>query len=364
MQSQFFSKLTDNAYIDTYTNFEPLNQYSSALFKFYKAQKGDKLYFLKSLKNPQIAENNLIQFLRKEYDISRELSHPNICKTIDFIKTKETGYTIVMEFISGCNLREFAKTKLTAQFNIYDIIGQILETFNYIHKCGIIHRDIKPENILITTNSDEIKIIDFGLSSSDGFIPQQYYGGTVGYSAPELIAGDRVDVRADIYSIGIIIEELLEHYADIGGRRNRKFKLYKQIAQRCSSLEIEKRFSSINEIKQSLSSSIKNRKTIEVSLTILIIIVVCCLFYSKKDKPITNEINTDIATIHFKCYCIIDSLILSETSKGQLTTTDSGKIYRKIEKIVKKEYGRNVDSPEYLQNMNWAAEELSRNIKH
>jgi serine/threonine protein kinase len=141
---------------------------------------------------------------------SAALSHPNIA-TIYAIEECDGQTFIVMEYIDGQELKEKIKSGPLPLNDIMSIAYQIAEGLEASHKAGVIHRDIKSQNIMIT-NDGKVKIMDFGLAKIKGGAQVTKVGATVGtvsYMAPEQMQGGNVDGRADIFSFGVILFELL-----------------------------------------------------------------------------------------------------------------------------------------------------------
>ena len=240
-----------------------------------------KTLILKGLKpefkNKQFYEN----LLKKEFEISYSLNHPNIVKTIDFKYIPDLGNCIMMEYIDGITLKEFverhrvAKSQSRRAKNIYDkIFNELLDAMSYFHSKQIIHRDLKPSNILITNNGNNVKIIDFGLSDADDYLILKQAAGTKKYAAPEqLIPNNPIDCRADIYSLGIIL-------------RNNFPKSYRKIADKCAHQDREKRYSSANDIKKALKN--KKIKNISIISTIVFVLLFSLSFFVTKHY-ISNE---------------------------------------------------------------------------
>jgi len=89
-----------------------------------------------------------------------------------------------------------------------EIARQLLSAIGYVHSKQIVHRDLKPSNIIITHNGENFKIIDFGLADTDAHCICKQPAGTVRFMSPEQMSSSVADVRNDIYSIGVILEEL------------------------------------------------------------------------------------------------------------------------------------------------------------
>ena len=139
------------------------------------------------------------------------LSHPNIVAVYDVSKAEDMEY-IVMELIDGITLKEYLQKKghLSWQETVYFAL-QIAKALQHAHNRGIIHRDIKPQNIMVLRDGTA-KVADFGIAHQVS--KQQTYNkgeaiGSVHYISPEQAKGSRIDNRADIYSLGVVMYEML-----------------------------------------------------------------------------------------------------------------------------------------------------------
>ncbi len=121
--------------------------------------------------------------------------------------------TEVMKYLSKLFLENDAKIKKSLSYFIScELLTEIIECIHYLHQRNVIHRDLKPANILVSDgiNGRFVKLADFGLSVIHEFIDQSHTqeSGTIKYMAPEVIKSRKYDTKADIYSLGIIVEEL------------------------------------------------------------------------------------------------------------------------------------------------------------
>ena len=245
-----------------------------------------KRHILKGLKTEYKNKLFYENLLKKEFEISHPLDHPNIVKTIDFKHIPDLGNCIMMEYIDGITLKDFVerhrdtKSQSRKVKELYDkIFNELLDAMSYFHSKQITHRDLKPSNILITNNGNNVKIIDFGLSDADNYLILKQAAGTKKYAAPEqLIPNNPIDCRADIYSLGIIL-------------RNNFPKSYRKIADKCAQQDREKRFSSANDIKKEL----KNRKIKNISIISIIVFVLlfAISFFATKHYVTNGTYNID-----------------------------------------------------------------------
>lgn len=169
----------------------------------------NKKIFLKTISIDKTDDVFLIDRFKREGKILAALNHPNIIKVLDFGLYKNDFY-ISFEFFESKNLRDFLKGRSLNYSEKNKIFFQMVRGLNESHKNDIIHRDIKPENILI--NDDlELKIADYGLAFSakdEGITLQGSVLGTPIYMSPEQVLGGKVDVRSDIFSLGITVYEM------------------------------------------------------------------------------------------------------------------------------------------------------------
>jgi serine/threonine protein kinase len=173
---------------------------------------------LKILKSKLSRSPKMLARFNREVETLSSLSHPNIVSIFGKGKAKINNnehYFFAMEYVSGCNLRYAISQEKLNEIASYRIVLEILEALECAHEKGIIHRDIKPENILLTPQN-HIKITDFGIahliSHEDKVnLTEENVGiGTRSYMAPEQGLDSRsVDARADIYSVGVLLYELL-----------------------------------------------------------------------------------------------------------------------------------------------------------
>ena len=146
----------------------------------------------------------------REAESTGRLSHPNIVTIFDAGEEQDLGY-IAMELLQGTTLKEWSRKPNLIPFpKVLSILATVAETMDYAHQQGVVHRDIKPANIMIT-NDDIVKIMDFGIAkmATSSKTQTNIVMGTPTYMSPEQIAGKKVDGRSDIFSLGVVMFELL-----------------------------------------------------------------------------------------------------------------------------------------------------------
>ena len=292
----------------------------------YTATKFGKKVILKGLK-PEFKKERFYQdLLKKEFEISCSLNHPNIVKIIDFQNILNIGDCIVMEYVEGVTLREFVESQRIGEAQnrrdkrVYEkIFNELLDAMEYFHSKQIIHRDLKPDNILITNNGNNVKIIDFGLSDADDYVILKQAAGTRKYAAPEqLIPNNTIDCRADIYSLGIIL-------------KNNFPKSYHKIAEKCAQQDKEKRFSSVGDIRNFIKKKKITKITAAVSLILLLLFALSFVVTKHYISSGTYSLNEEKILTESTQY--IDSQIEIIKNKIKEGPTSSLDKYNEVVKI-------------------------------
>ena len=165
---------------------------------------------VKIMRDETAANTELRRRFRAESQAVAMLSHPNIVSVYDVSHSDDVEY-IVMELIDGITLKQYLQKKSVLDpSEVLDFTIQTAKALEHAHSKGIIHRDIKPQNIMLLKDG-MIKVADFGIASLENTV-EENNGETVGsvhYIAPEQARGEAPDARSDIYSLGIVMYEML-----------------------------------------------------------------------------------------------------------------------------------------------------------
>ena len=240
------------------------------------------------LVNPEIAsDEKTIERFRNELKFARKITHKNVCRMHDLSKEKGTYY-ITMEFVPGEDLKSTLKRvgHLSIGKTVF-IASQVCEGLAEAHHFGVVHRDLKPQNIMLDKEGNA-RIMDFGIARSlkgKGVTTEGMIIGTPSYMSPEQVEAAKVDQRSDIYSLGVILYEMMTGVVPFDGEtplsialkhktekpRNPR-ELNEQIPDelnrvvlRCMEKNREDRYQSVKELLSELSTIEKGIPTTDVT---------------------------------------------------------------------------------------------------
>ncbi|MBI5118390.1 serine/threonine protein kinase, partial [Candidatus Poribacteria bacterium] len=175
-------------------------------------------FAIKVLPEHFLEDRKRSQYLEREVKLAKRLKHPNVIDIYGLYVQNGVGY-LLMELMDGGNLRPYIEAHSLSLYDSLNVILKICAGLHYIHNhkledgrfYSIIHRDIKPENILLSKDG-RLKVADFGLSVAEDFWSlrgPKSRAGTLFYMSPEQLRGKSLDIRTDIFSLGLVMYELL-----------------------------------------------------------------------------------------------------------------------------------------------------------
>ena len=247
-----------------------------------RAKRYGRWWLLKGLRKEVAGEVGYQQRLRKELEILMLLQHPNIVAAYGIEDVEGLGRCIVMEYVDGVTLKEWLTEKPTRQMRLR-IMQEITDAVAYLHTKGIVHRDLKPTNIIVTGNGSHVKLIDFGLADTDSHTVLKQPAGTPTYMSPEQMQTAVADARNDIYSLGIIMQQM-----KLGWR-------YHYIIKRCTK-PIEQRYQQMADLQHAIRSTNSRIRKVAIWLGALLILAMILLIGLQVRRA--KEQDERLAAIH------------------------------------------------------------------
>jgi len=158
--------------------------------------------------NPDCLQANVLARFRQEAELTLKLDHPNVVRVYTVGEQDYQPY-LVMEWVEGRNLKdELAARGHLLPEDAATIAVHIAQALDYVHRQGIVHRDVKPSNILLGSDG-RARLTDFGIAARAGETPPVLGMGTAAYLAPEQVSKEPAGPRSDLYSLGIVMFEML-----------------------------------------------------------------------------------------------------------------------------------------------------------
>jgi len=297
----------------------------------YKAEDIELKRFvaLKFLPPELVRDKDFRERFINEAQAASALDHSNICIIYEINKTDDGQLFIVMAYYEGETLKEKIKREDLETSEIINIITQVADGLARAHESGIIHRDIKPANIIITKRG-EVKIVDFGLAKATGQGKITKTGsplGTVSYMSPEQAKGQQIDQRTDIWSLGILLYELVTKQVPFKGENahsilysilndepvlveNSQTKMFKKIFQKTLTKNPDERYQDVNELIFDLhkvtdniipdtveKTKNKNVTILTISSILILAVIFCYLFFNPFEKDLPPWLDKDAQPI-------------------------------------------------------------------
>jgi serine/threonine protein kinase/Tfp pilus assembly protein PilF len=249
---------------------------------------------LKTVRSAFLTDANALERFRQEIVVAKRVTHPNVCRTYDLFRheaTKESEADLLvvsMEFLAGQNLDQFLKEKgKLSTAEALPLVKQMVAGLAAAHQAGVVHRDFKTNNVMLVaggagSTSLRVVVSDFGLAHSldAGEFALTQTGemlGTPAFMAPEQVTGKEITPATDIYSLGVVMFEMVTGRLPFEGRNWREVafqrletsppsaksvqpeldSIWSQTIQKCMQIDPAERFTAVTEVEQSLSGEIQ-----------------------------------------------------------------------------------------------------------
>lgn len=278
--SGFFYTLGDADSPVSSKDLEIIHDSEAGFNILYRGSKNGRFFVYKALKPAYRGNPVYEELLKKDFNIGFSLTHSGICQYYGMVTLPEIGSCIVMEWIDGCSLEHLIAHDKISRSLAVKIISELCDALAYIHRKQIIHRDLKPENILITYNGNNVKIIDFGLSDADSYNAFKTPAGTKMYASPELLAGEHIDGRSDIWSLGMIIGE-------ISGR-------YRHVSGKCIRRDRSRRYASASDVKEAVLREGRRRAVVNMLYAVAAVAAAAVIWWVAVNVDLPEKVSVEV----------------------------------------------------------------------
>ncbi len=271
--------MSENNFSKDYTDLRPLHSSRYGHSRVFTANCNGKKFIVKALKAECVGDEACRASLRQEYDITSILDNKYIRKAIDFVRIEGYGDCLVLEYVDGKSLAEHVRVGTLSEKQVKSVLAEVCEALHYLHRNGIVHCNLSPENIMVTADC-RAKLIDFGVPETKPDADRELLIKEMGFVAPEIIKGEDVDSRADIYSLGKIMEFI--------GERNIS-RQFGSVATHCTQFSREQRYDSISEVRSAITKSHSIVKVVIIAAVALALGALAFVYVPKIKANVEKE---------------------------------------------------------------------------
>ena len=272
--------MSENNYPKDYTDFRLIHTSRYGNSRVFIANSNGKKVIVKALK-PEYADDPASkESLRQEYDTTSMLDNKYIRKALDFVKIDGMGDCIIFEYIEGKSLAEHVRVGTLSEKQVKSVLTEVCDGLNYLHRNGIVHCNLNPDNIMVTAGDYRAKLIDLGVPETKQDADRELLIKEMEFIAPEIIKGEDYDSRADVYSIGKIMEFI--------GERNIS-KQFGAVATHCTQFSREQRFDSISDVRSAISKGHSFLKIIIIAVVVAVIAALAFIYVPKIKANVEKE---------------------------------------------------------------------------
>lgn len=230
--------------------------------RLFTAHYNGRKVVIKTLKHDRANDAKCRASLRQEYDVTASLDNKFIRKALDFVSIQGLGDCIVFEFIEGKSLAEHVRVGTLSEKQVKTILVDVCDGLAYLHRNQIVHCNLKPENIIVTANDSRAKLMDLGIPETDPDADRELLIKEMAFVAPEIIKGEEADSRADIYSLG----KIMEFFAERNITRQ-----YQSVGTHCTQFSKEQRYDTISEVRSAIT---KGHPVVKIIVFVLVLCLI------------------------------------------------------------------------------------------
>lgn len=265
---------------EDYTNLKPLYESRYGNSRVFIAQNKGKKVVVKTLKASLASNPKCRATLQEEYNTTSILDNKYIRKALDFTQIEGFGDCIIFEYIEGKSLAEHVRVGTLSEKQVKSLLVEICDALSYLHRNQMVHCNLKPENIIVTADGYHAKLIDIGIPNTDQDADRELLIKEMEFVAPEIIKGEDYDARADIFSIGKIMEFI--------GERNIS-KQFNAVATHCTQFSKEQRYDNISEVRSAITKGHSLTKIIIAAIIVALVAVLAIIYIPKISANVEKE---------------------------------------------------------------------------
>lgn len=278
------------------TNLKPFYESRYGNSRIFTATYNGRKVIVKALKERYANDPQCRASLHEEYDITSLLDHRLIRKTIDFVNVNGLGDCIIFEYIEGKSLAEHVRVGTLSEKQVKSVLVDVCDALSYMHRNQMVHCNLKPENIIVTSSDFRVKLIDLGIPQTEQDTDRELLIKEMAFVAPEIIKGEDYDTRADVYSLGKIMEFI--------GERNIS-KQFNAVATHCTQFSKEQRYDSISEVRAAITKGHPVVKIVIAAVATALIAILAIIYIPRirvnvgkeRSERMVKDFNREIASM-------------------------------------------------------------------
>lgn len=262
------------------TDIKPFFESRYGNSRIFTANYNGRKVIVKTLKEHCANDPKCRASLRQECEATSMLDSRFIRKVIDFVNIENLGDCIIFEYVEGKSLAEHVRVGTLTEKQVKSVLIDVCDALSYMHRNQMVHCNLKPENIIVTANDYRAKLIDIGVPNTEQDADRELLIKEMAFVAPEIIKGEDYDSRADVFSLGKIMEFM--------GERNIS-KQFNAVATHCTQFSKEQRYDAVSEVRTAITKGHPAVKIIAVAAGVLLVALLAILYIPKIKSNIDKE---------------------------------------------------------------------------
>lgn len=263
-----------------YADIRPFYESRYGSSRLFTAKNNGRKVIIKTLKEQYANDARCRAALHEEYDMTSLLDNRFIRKAIDFVKIEGLGDCIVFEYIEGKSLAEHVRIGTLSEKQVKNVLVDICDALSYMHRNQMVHCNLKPENIIITANDSHAKLIDIGVPKTEQDADRELLIKEMAFVAPEIIKGEDYDSRADVFSLGKIMEFFNERNIT---------RQFNAIATHCTQFSKEQRYDSISEVRSAITKGHPVVKIVIAAAAVVLLAILAIIYIPRIKTNVEKE---------------------------------------------------------------------------